>query len=38
VDLPGLAEHGDVSDWLVAGHTVAELRELVQREGEQRGR
>jgi hypothetical protein len=29
VDLPGLAEHGDVSDWLVAGHGVAELRELV---------
>ncbi|MGC9986274.1 MAG: hypothetical protein ABSF35_21970 [Polyangia bacterium] len=38
MDLPGLAEHGDVSDWLVAGRTVAELRALVQWEGEQRGR
>jgi putative DNA primase/helicase len=28
VDLPDLAEHGDVSDWLAAGHTVAELRAL----------
>lgn len=25
--LPGLSEHGDVSDWLDQGHTVAELRE-----------
>ena len=29
VDLPGLAEHGDAFDWLGAGHTVAELRALV---------
>jgi putative DNA primase/helicase len=28
MDLPGLAEHGDVSDWLSAGHTIGELREL----------
>lgn len=27
--LPGLAEKGDVSDWLDAGHTLPELRELV---------
>lgn len=26
VNLPGLAEHGDVSDWLDAGHTVEDLR------------
>jgi putative DNA primase/helicase len=32
VDLPGLAEHGDVTDWLVAGHTVAELRAQVAAE------
>ena len=30
VDLPGLAERGDAFDWFAAGHTVAELRELVQ--------
>lgn len=30
VNLPGLAEKGDASDWLAAGHTVAELRELVE--------
>ena len=29
VELPGLPDHGDVSDWLDSGHTVAELRELV---------
>ena len=26
--LPGLPEHGDVSDWLDAGHTFDELQEL----------
>jgi putative DNA primase/helicase len=30
VDLPGLDEHGDAFDWFAAGHTVEELRELVQ--------
>jgi putative DNA primase/helicase len=30
VGLPGLAEHGDVSDWLAAGHTAAELQATVQ--------
>lgn len=29
VNLPGLAEKGDVSDWLAAGGTEAELRALV---------
>jgi putative DNA primase/helicase len=29
VDLPGLPSKGDVSDWLNAGHTVAELEQLV---------
>lgn len=29
VELDGLPPKGDVSDWLDAGHTVAELRELV---------
>jgi hypothetical protein len=29
VELPGLPEHGDVSDWLGAGHTADELRALV---------
>jgi len=29
VDLPGLAEKGDVTDWLTAGHTVDDLRALV---------
>jgi putative DNA primase/helicase len=29
VELPGLPAKGDVSDWLDAGHTVEELRELV---------
>lgn len=28
VDLPKLAEHGDVTDWFAAGHTVVELRAL----------
>jgi hypothetical protein len=27
--LPGLAEHGDVSDWLDAGHEASELRRLL---------
>jgi hypothetical protein len=31
VDPPGLAPKGDVSDWLNAGHTRAELEGLVQR-------
>ncbi|HPD07469.1 MAG TPA: AAA family ATPase [Candidatus Bipolaricaulis sp.] len=30
VNLPGLDEHGDVSDWLAAGHTIEELRALVE--------
>ncbi len=29
VTLPGLAEHGDVSDWLDAGHTLTELTAIV---------
>jgi hypothetical protein len=29
VELPGLAEKGDVSDWFAAGHTADELKELV---------
>jgi len=29
VELPGLPEHGDVSDWLDAGNTVEDLRRLV---------
>jgi predicted P-loop ATPase len=29
VALPGLPEKGDVSDWLMRGHTIAELCELV---------
>ncbi len=29
VDLPGLADKGDVSDWLDAGHTPGELVQLV---------
>ena len=28
VDLPGLAEHGDVSDWLDAGHARGDLEQL----------
>jgi putative DNA primase/helicase len=31
VALPGLPEKGDVSDWLDVGHTVSELRELVEK-------
>ncbi len=33
VELPGLAPKGDVSDWLAAGHTIDELRELVASAG-----
>jgi hypothetical protein len=32
IDLPGLPEKGDVSDWLNHGHTVEELRHLVNTE------
>lgn len=28
IDLPGLEDHGDVSDWLANGHTITELEEL----------
>lgn len=31
VNLPGLPEKGDVSDWLAAGHTKEELLELVEK-------
>jgi hypothetical protein len=30
VELPGLGEKGDIKDWLAAGHTKAELLELVE--------
>lgn len=30
VDLPDLPEHGDVSDWLAAGHTIEELKALTE--------
>jgi hypothetical protein len=30
VELPGLAPKGDVSDWLDAGHSVEELRQLAE--------
>jgi putative DNA primase/helicase len=30
LDLPGLLEKGDVSDWLAAGHTVDELLSLIE--------
>jgi len=30
IELPGLPEKGDISDWLDAGHTVDELLELVE--------
>ena len=30
VELPGLAEHGDVTDWLEAGHTVEDLLKVVE--------
>ena len=31
LELPGLPERGDVSDWLDAGHTVEELKQLAER-------
>ncbi|MEK7214362.1 MAG: topoisomerase, partial [Chloroflexota bacterium] len=31
VELPGLPEHGDVSDWLDVGHVYEELRTVVER-------
>lgn len=34
VELPDLPEHGDVSDWLAAGHTIEELLDLVDRTPE----
>jgi len=34
VELPGLPEKGDVSDWLDAGHTLEELLELVRKTPE----
>jgi hypothetical protein len=34
VELPGLHEHGDVTDWLNAGHTLSELQELVNMSGQ----
>jgi hypothetical protein len=37
VELPGLAEKGDVTDWLVGGHTVAELLDLVEAAGGDHG-
>ncbi len=33
VELPGLPEKGDVSDWLDQGHSVDELRELAEAAG-----
>jgi len=33
IELPGLKEKGDVSDWLDSGHTVDELRALVEQAG-----
>ncbi|MEE4272307.1 MAG: CHC2 zinc finger domain-containing protein [Thermoanaerobaculales bacterium] len=32
VEIPGLPDKGDVSDWLNAGHTVEELHALIARE------
>lgn len=34
IDLPGLAEHGDVVDWLDAGHSVTELLAIIERTPE----
>jgi putative DNA primase/helicase len=31
LELPGLPDKGDVSDWLDAGHTADELRDLIQK-------
>ena len=36
IDFEGVGEHGDVVDWLGAGHTPAELAELVERAPEHR--
>lgn len=30
INLPGLDQHGDVSDWLSAGHTIQELLDIVE--------
>ena len=30
LELPGLAEHGDVSDWLDRGHSIADLKKLAE--------
>ena len=30
LELPGLSEHGDLTDWVNAGGTAAELRELIE--------
>lgn len=38
VELPGLREHGDVSDWLDAGGTVDQLRQLAARAPESAAR
>lgn len=37
VELPGIPEKGDISDWLAAGHSVEELLELVRRTPEYAG-
>jgi len=34
VELPGLEEHGDVSDWLDSGHTTKELLAMVENAAE----
>ena len=34
LELPGLPEHGDVTDWLNSGHNTTELLELVRRADE----
>jgi hypothetical protein len=33
LDLPDVAEHGDVSDWLDAGHAADEFRDLARKAG-----
>lgn len=30
IDLPGLKPKGDVSDWLLSGHTIADLKALIE--------
>ena len=37
IRLPGLAEKGDVSDWVATGHTAADLQALVDGEAEADG-